>query len=60
MSTKNMGSTPQRQFENRTNWNYTNMSKLSGDIKYIYTTSSGHEFIPVVTDDIKNICQQSL
>ena len=49
-----IGATPQRQFENRINLNYTSMNKLSHDIKYMYRVSAGHIFILMVVDEVKN------
>ena len=49
-----VGPTCQRQFENKINFNYTSISKLSCDIKYIYRASTGHTFILVVTDEVTN------
>ena len=49
-----VGSTLQRQFENRINLNYMSINKLSYDIKYMYIASTGHQFIPVVTDEVTN------
>ena len=48
------GQTPQRQFENRINLNYTSMSKLSCDIKCMYRASTDHRFILVATDEVTN------
>ena len=49
-----VGPKPQRQFENRVNLNYTSMSKLSCDIKYMYGASTCHKLITVVADEVKN------
>ena len=46
-----VGSTSQKQIENRINMNYTSMSKVSCDIKCMYRTGTGHSFILVVTDE---------
>ena len=40
---------PQRKFEKRINLNYTSMSKLHCNIKYMYGTSTCPRFILVVT-----------
>ena len=48
------GPTHQRQFENRVNLNYTSMSKLSCDIKYMYIINIAHRFILAVTDEVTN------
>ena len=49
-----VGCTPQRQFENRINLNYTIMSKLRCNSKYMYRASTGHKFILVVADEVPN------
>ena len=49
-----VGTTPKRQFENRINFSYTSVSKLSCDIKDMHRPSTGHEFILLVTDEVKN------
>ena len=46
--------TPQRQFKNRINLNYTSKTELSCDIKYMYRTSTGQRFILVVADEVTN------
>ena len=48
----NVELTPQRQFENRINLNYTSMTKLSCSIKFMYRASTDHEFILVFTDEV--------
>ena len=42
--------TPQCQFENGINLNYTSMTKLSSNIKDMYRAGTGNKFILVVTD----------
>ena len=49
-----VGPTPQRQYANTININYTSVCKLSCDIKYMYTGSTGHKFTLVVTDEVTN------
>ena len=54
MSTAQSGITPQRQFENRINFNFTSMSTLSADMKEIYTEIRGYKFLLVITDEVTN------
>ena len=42
----------QRQFGNRINLNYTSVSKINCDIKYMYKESTDHRFILGVTDEV--------
>ena len=54
------GPTPEGQFENRINLNYTIMSKLICNIKYIYRVSTDHRSILVVADEVTNYLVTSI